>query len=64
MSVAPASDLIHHVAPASASPGSGDRHPDPVAALDNLAFSDDELDAIDRYATDADVNPWAASSRD
>lgn len=42
----------------------GDRHPDPVAGLNNLAFSDDELDAIDRYATDADVNPRAASSRD
>ncbi len=33
-----------------------------LAALDNLAFTDAELDAIDRYATDADINLWAASS--
>jgi L-glyceraldehyde 3-phosphate reductase len=33
-----------------------------VAALDNLAFTDDELAAIDKYATDADINLWAASS--
>jgi L-glyceraldehyde 3-phosphate reductase len=33
-----------------------------LAALDMLAFSDDELDAIDQYATDAGVNLWAASS--
>jgi L-glyceraldehyde 3-phosphate reductase len=33
-----------------------------VAALDDLALSDDELDAIDRYATDAGINLWAASS--
>jgi L-glyceraldehyde 3-phosphate reductase len=33
-----------------------------VAALDRLELSDDELDAIDRYATDADINLWAASS--
>jgi L-glyceraldehyde 3-phosphate reductase len=31
-------------------------------ALDNLAFADDELIAIDRYATDAGINLWAASS--
>jgi L-glyceraldehyde 3-phosphate reductase len=33
-----------------------------LAALDNLAFSDDELDAIDQHATDAGINLWAASS--
>ena len=31
-------------------------------ALDNLAFVDDELAAIDQYATDAGINLWAASS--
>jgi L-glyceraldehyde 3-phosphate reductase len=31
-------------------------------ALGNLAFSDDELTAIDQYATDAGINLWAASS--
>ena len=33
-----------------------------LAALDNLAFTDDELEAIDRYAIDAGINLWAASS--
>ena len=33
-----------------------------VAALDNRHFTDDELAEIDRYATDADINLWAASS--
>jgi L-glyceraldehyde 3-phosphate reductase len=33
-----------------------------LAALDNLGFSDGELDNIDRHATDAGVNLWAASS--
>jgi L-glyceraldehyde 3-phosphate reductase len=33
-----------------------------LAALDNLAFTDDELRAIDEYATDAGINLWAASS--
>jgi L-glyceraldehyde 3-phosphate reductase len=37
---------------------------DDLAALDNLAFTDAELAAIDKYATDADVNLWAASSRE
>jgi L-glyceraldehyde 3-phosphate reductase len=37
---------------------------DDLAALDNLAFTDDEPDAIDKYATDADINLWAASSRE
>jgi L-glyceraldehyde 3-phosphate reductase len=30
-----------------------------VAALDNLAFTADELRKIDRYATDGDINIWA-----
>src|SRR5256712_117441 len=33
-----------------------------VAALDNLDLSKEELTEIDRYATDADLNLWAASS--
>ena len=33
-----------------------------VAALDRLEFSDDELAEIDRYATESDINLWAASS--
>ena len=33
-----------------------------VAALDNLDFTSDELEEIDRYATDADINLWATSS--
>ncbi|MGC9667755.1 L-glyceraldehyde 3-phosphate reductase [Planosporangium sp. 12N6] len=33
-----------------------------VAALDNLEFTADELTEIDRYATEADINLWAASS--
>ena len=33
-----------------------------VAALDRLDFTDDELAEIDRYATDSDINIWAASS--
>ena len=32
-----------------------------VAALDRLAFDDDELAAIDRYATDSGINIWARS---
>jgi len=35
---------------------------DNVAALENLALSDDELAEIDRYATDSEINLWAASS--
>jgi L-glyceraldehyde 3-phosphate reductase len=30
-----------------------------VAALDNLAFDDDELAEIDRYATESGINIWA-----
>ena len=33
-----------------------------VAALDSLDFSDEELTEIDRYATESDINLWAASS--
>jgi L-glyceraldehyde 3-phosphate reductase len=33
-----------------------------VAALQHLDFSDDELPEIDRYATESNVNIWAASS--
>ena len=33
-----------------------------LAALDNLGFTDEELKAIDQYATDAGINIWAASS--
>ncbi|MEN3310855.1 MAG: L-glyceraldehyde 3-phosphate reductase, partial [Actinomycetota bacterium] len=33
-----------------------------VAALDRLELSEDELAEIDRSATDADLNIWAASS--
>jgi L-glyceraldehyde 3-phosphate reductase len=33
-----------------------------VAALDKLDFTEDELTEIDRYATESDINLWAASS--
>jgi L-glyceraldehyde 3-phosphate reductase len=33
-----------------------------VAALDNLDFTAEELEEIDRYATEADINLWARSS--
>jgi L-glyceraldehyde 3-phosphate reductase len=35
-----------------------------VGALDNLDISEDELEEIDRYATESDINIWAASSRE
>ncbi len=35
-----------------------------VAALDRLDFTDDELAEIDRFATESDINLWAASSRE
>ena len=35
---------------------------DNLAALDNLEFSADELAEIDRHATEAGINLWAASS--
>jgi L-glyceraldehyde 3-phosphate reductase len=33
-----------------------------VGALDNLDFSSEELDEIDRYATESSINIWAGSS--
>ncbi len=33
-----------------------------VAALDKLDFTPEELDEIDQYATEADINLWATSS--
>jgi L-glyceraldehyde 3-phosphate reductase len=33
-----------------------------VAALDNPSLSAEELEAIDRYATESEINLWAASS--
>jgi L-glyceraldehyde 3-phosphate reductase len=35
---------------------------DTLGALERLDFSEDELDEIDRYATDAGLNLWATSS--
>jgi L-glyceraldehyde 3-phosphate reductase len=35
---------------------------DNLGALDNLDFSADELEEIDRYAVEAGINIWAASS--
>jgi L-glyceraldehyde 3-phosphate reductase len=35
---------------------------DSLHALDNLAFTDEELAEIDRYATESDINLWARSS--
>jgi L-glyceraldehyde 3-phosphate reductase len=35
-----------------------------VGALDNLDFTEDELEEIDSYATESDINIWAASSRE
>jgi L-glyceraldehyde 3-phosphate reductase len=33
-----------------------------VAAIDRLDFTDKELDEIDRYATESNINIWSASS--
>jgi L-glyceraldehyde 3-phosphate reductase len=33
-----------------------------VGALDNLAFTDEELAEIDQHAADAGINIWAESS--
>ncbi len=33
-----------------------------IGALDRLSFSEEELAEIDRYATEGDINIWAASS--
>jgi len=35
-----------------------------VAAVDKLGFSVAELEEIDRHATDAGINLWAASSKE
>ena len=35
---------------------------DTAAAVNNLAFSDDELARIDQFATEADINLWGAQS--
>ena len=35
-----------------------------VGALDNLAFTQDELAEIDRHATDSGINLWAGSSNE
>ncbi len=35
---------------------------DCVGALRNLAFTEEELAEIDRYAREADINLWAASA--
>jgi L-glyceraldehyde 3-phosphate reductase len=35
-----------------------------TAALENLEFTDHELAEIDRYATESEINIWAASSRE
>jgi L-glyceraldehyde 3-phosphate reductase len=40
-----------------------DQLEDNVAALDRLELSDDELEEIDRYATESSINIWAESSR-
>jgi L-glyceraldehyde 3-phosphate reductase len=34
-----------------------------LAALDNLEFTAEDLEEIDRYATESDINIWAESSR-
>jgi L-glyceraldehyde 3-phosphate reductase len=37
---------------------------DNVRAVEGLGFTEDELAEIDRYATESDLNLWAASSRE
>ena len=37
---------------------------DSLGALDNLAFTAEELDQIDRYAVDSSINLWNESSRE
>src|SRR5947199_10603927 len=34
-----------------------------VSSLERLGFSSEELAEVDRYATEADINIWATSSR-
>jgi len=50
------------VASALVGASSVDQLDDNLAALDNLAFSAEELDGIDRFAVDGGVNLWAPSS--
>jgi L-glyceraldehyde 3-phosphate reductase len=35
---------------------------DALGALDNIEFTQDELEQIDRYAVEGDINIWAGSS--
>jgi L-glyceraldehyde 3-phosphate reductase len=35
---------------------------DALGALDNIEFTPDELEQIDRYAVEGDINIWAGSS--
>ena len=35
-----------------------------VAAIEHLDFTSEELEEIERYATDSGINIWAASSED
>ena len=37
---------------------------DNVGALERLDFRDDELDEIDRHATESGINLWAASTQE
>ncbi len=37
---------------------------DTLGAINNLDFTPEELEEIDRYATEADINIWAASSKE
>jgi L-glyceraldehyde 3-phosphate reductase len=37
---------------------------DSLGALDRLTFTDEELTAIDRFATESDINLWSRSSSD
>ncbi|HZG92015.1 MAG TPA: L-glyceraldehyde 3-phosphate reductase [Pseudonocardia sp.] len=39
-----------------------DQLDDSLGALENLEFTDDELDAIDKHAVDAGINIWARSA--
>lgn len=41
---------------------SWDQIADSLGALDNLTFTDDELDAIDQFAEESGINLWAKSS--
>ena len=41
---------------------SGEQLDENLAALDNLDFSDEELEAIDRHAVEVGINLWEESS--